>query len=49
LAYQIASKYEHLIGQRDGDGMTGLQILSCNPSVFKQEPEDGFIKLGMEV
>eukprot|EP00258_Populus_trichocarpa_P021466 XP_024437485.1 ankyrin repeat-containing protein At5g02620 isoform X3 [Populus trichocarpa] len=45
LAYQIASKYEHLIGQRDGDGMTGLQILSCNPSVFKQEPEDGFIKL----
>lgn len=49
LAYQIALNYGHLIGEKDGDGMTGLQLLSCSPSVFKQEPEDGFIKLGMEV
>jgi amino acid permease len=49
LAYQIALDYTHLIGQKDADGMTGLQLLSCNPSAFKLEPEEGFINLGMEV
>ncbi|KAF9683330.1 hypothetical protein SADUNF_Sadunf04G0002300 [Salix dunnii] len=34
----------HLIGEKDGDRNTGLQLLSCNPSAFKQEPEDGFVK-----
>jgi hypothetical protein len=47
LAYQIALDYRHLINEKDGDGMTSLQLLSCNQSAFKQEPEDGFIKLGM--
>lgn len=37
--------YRHLISEKDGDGMTSLQLLSCNPSAFKQDPEDGFIKL----
>ena len=36
--------YRHLIGEKDGDRKTGLQLLSCNPSAFKQEPEDGFVK-----
>ncbi|KAG6754631.1 hypothetical protein POTOM_040423 [Populus tomentosa] len=45
LAYRIALDYTHLIGQKDADGMTGLQLLSCNPSAFKLEPEEGFIKL----
>ncbi|CAK7351521.1 unnamed protein product [Dovyalis caffra] len=45
LARQIAFEYKHLIGEKDCDGMTSLQLLSCNPSAFKQEPEDGFIKL----
>jgi hypothetical protein len=41
----IAWDYRHLIGEKDGDGKTGLQLLSCNPSsAFKQEPEDGFVK-----
>lgn len=48
MAYQIALDYRHLIGEKDCDGMTGLQLLSCNPSAFKQEPEDGFIDLGMD-
>ncbi|XP_061983731.1 ankyrin repeat-containing protein At5g02620-like [Populus nigra] len=45
LAYRIALDYTHLIGQKDADGMTGLQLLSCNPSAFKLEPEEGFINL----
>lgn len=28
--------------------MTSLQLLSCNPSAFKQDPEDGFIKLAWQ-
>ncbi|XP_011002546.1 PREDICTED: ankyrin repeat-containing protein At5g02620-like isoform X4 [Populus euphratica] len=45
LAYRIALDYTHLIGQKDADGMTGLQLLSCNPSAFKLETEEGFINL----
>ncbi|XP_011012819.1 PREDICTED: uncharacterized protein LOC105116992 [Populus euphratica] len=45
LAYRIALDYSHLIGQKDADGMTGLQLLSCNPSAFKLEPQEGFINL----
>ncbi|KAJ6881493.1 hypothetical protein NC651_028166 [Populus alba x Populus x berolinensis] len=45
LACRIALDYRHLISEKDGDGMTSLQLLSCNPSAFKQYPEDGFIKL----
>lgn len=34
LALQIATKYSYLIDERDGDGMTALQLLACNPSAF---------------
>ncbi|XP_042940464.1 uncharacterized protein LOC122275463 isoform X1 [Carya illinoinensis] len=37
LAHDIASKFEHLVGERDADGMTGLQLLSCNPGAFRRE------------
>ncbi|KAG6695436.1 hypothetical protein I3842_09G097100 [Carya illinoinensis] len=42
LAHDIASKFEHLVGERDADGMTGLQLLSCNPGAFRRE---GSLKL----
>ncbi|XP_059636415.1 uncharacterized protein LOC132278600 [Cornus florida] len=34
LALWIANKYEYLVGAQDGDGMTALQLLACNPSAF---------------
>lgn len=37
LAHDIASKFEHLVGEGDADGMTGLQLLSCNPGAFRRE------------
>ncbi|GMP67143.1 hypothetical protein CsSME_00027232 [Camellia sinensis var. sinensis] len=36
LALLIAKEYEYLIGEQDRDGMTALQLLSCNPSAFKK-------------
>ncbi|KAL7216041.1 hypothetical protein ACSBR1_028064 [Camellia fascicularis] len=36
LALLIAKKYQYLIGEQDRDGMTALQLLSCNPSAFKK-------------
>ena len=34
-----------LLVEKGGDGKTGLQLLSCNPSSsFRQEPGDGFVK-----
>ncbi|KAK9268081.1 hypothetical protein L1049_010520 [Liquidambar formosana] len=42
LALKIAEKYEHLIHERDMDGMTALQLLSSNPSAFKSGSEDSF-------
>ncbi|XP_018822927.2 ankyrin repeat-containing protein At5g02620-like isoform X1 [Juglans regia] len=46
LAFEIASKFKHLIGERDADGMTGLQLLSCNPGAFQpdQDYKGGFLK-----
>ncbi|XAR55485.1 hypothetical protein NMG60_11035563 [Bertholletia excelsa] len=35
LALWIAQKYEYLVGERDRDQMTALQLLACNPSAFK--------------
>ncbi|KAI3498963.1 hypothetical protein L1887_34752 [Cichorium endivia] len=35
LALKIAAKYTYLIDERDGDGMTALQLLACNPSAFQ--------------
>lgn len=34
LAMVIIEKYNYLIDERDGDGMTALQLLACNPSAF---------------
>ncbi|KAI7746082.1 hypothetical protein M8C21_024647, partial [Ambrosia artemisiifolia] len=34
MAHEIASKYPHLINEKDGDEMTPLQLLSCSPPVF---------------
>ena len=36
---QIATKFEQLVGERDTDGMTGLQLLSCNPGAFQHDNE----------
>uniref|UniRef100_A0A7N2LRJ6 Uncharacterized protein n=1 Tax=Quercus lobata TaxID=97700 RepID=A0A7N2LRJ6_QUELO len=44
LALQIATKFEQLVGERDTDGMTGLQLLSCNPGAFHREDEMSFFK-----
>ncbi|XAR65699.1 hypothetical protein NMG60_11009890 [Bertholletia excelsa] len=35
LALLIAKRHESLIHWRDGDGMTPLQLLACNPLAFK--------------
>ncbi|KAG2688458.1 hypothetical protein I3760_09G096100 [Carya illinoinensis] len=42
LALQIAKKYNHLVGERDADGMTALQLLSCNPGAFLREEKMDF-------
>ncbi|XP_059437036.1 uncharacterized protein LOC132170159 [Corylus avellana] len=34
LALKIVELFEHIIDERDEDGMTALQLLSCNPSAF---------------
>ncbi|CAK9182225.1 unnamed protein product [Ilex paraguariensis] len=44
LALVIASKYEYLLDEKDGDGMTALQLLACNPSAFKKGSTQGFFK-----
>ncbi|KAJ9689812.1 hypothetical protein PVL29_012470 [Vitis rotundifolia] len=44
LAESIARRYKHLINLKDGDGMTALQLLACNPSAFKSGSEHGFLK-----
>ncbi|KAF3950525.1 hypothetical protein CMV_023737 [Castanea mollissima] len=44
LALQIATKFEQLVGERDSDGMTGLQLLSCYPGAFQREDEMPFFK-----
>ncbi|KAF5474879.1 hypothetical protein F2P56_006733 [Juglans regia] len=43
LALHIADKYKHLVGERDADGMTALQLLSCNPGAFLREEQMGFL------
>ncbi|KAA8515560.1 hypothetical protein F0562_018829 [Nyssa sinensis] len=39
LALLIARKYEYLVGARDEDGMTPLQLLACNPSAFRSRSQ----------
>ncbi|CAI9292518.1 unnamed protein product [Lactuca saligna] len=44
LAHYIAKTYPMLIGEKDGNGMTGLQLLACKPSAFNHGFEDNFFK-----
>ncbi|KAL7593666.1 hypothetical protein Lser_V15G32030 [Lactuca serriola] len=44
LAHDIAKTYPMLIGEKDGNGMTGLQLLACKPSAFNHGFEDNFFK-----
>ncbi|XP_059438946.1 ankyrin repeat-containing protein ITN1-like [Corylus avellana] len=44
LALKIAERFGHIIDKRDEDGMTALQLLSCNPSAFKNVHRRGLFK-----
>ena len=46
LALDIATKFGQLVGERDGDGMTGLQLLSCKPGAFQRDGEKGLLNSG---
>ncbi|XP_030968777.1 uncharacterized protein LOC115989250 isoform X3 [Quercus lobata] len=44
LARHFARRFGHIVGERDQDGMTALQLLSCNPSAFEPARRRGFLK-----
>ncbi|XAR53818.1 hypothetical protein NMG60_11022507 [Bertholletia excelsa] len=44
LALSIAKEHPHLVNAKDGDNMTALQLLSCNPSAFESGNKTRFIK-----
>lgn len=46
LALEIATheRFKYLVGERDEDGMTALQLLSCNPKAFEPVRKRGFLK-----
>ncbi|KAJ9689813.1 hypothetical protein PVL29_012471 [Vitis rotundifolia] len=44
LAGLIATRYPYLINLPDDNGMTALQLLSCNPSAFQSGCQHGFLK-----
>ncbi|KAI3711151.1 hypothetical protein L2E82_41026 [Cichorium intybus] len=44
LAHDIAKTYPMLIGEKDGNGMTGLQLLACKPTAFNHGFEENFFK-----
>ncbi|KAM4102273.1 hypothetical protein ACB094_05G211600 [Castanea mollissima] len=46
LALEIATheRFRYLVSERDEDGMTALQLLSCNPKAFEPERRRGFLK-----
>ena len=46
LALEIAEKFKRLVDERDADGMTGLQLLSCNLGAFQCDDELGFFTSG---
>lgn len=41
---EIGNKFEQLVCEQDGDGMTGLQLLSCNPGAFQHDDGRGLLK-----
>ncbi|XAR53820.1 hypothetical protein NMG60_11022509 [Bertholletia excelsa] len=44
LALYIAREHEYLVNVKDGDGMTALQLLSCNPSAFNFGGKKRYLK-----
>ncbi|KAL8201905.1 hypothetical protein R6Q57_011052 [Mikania cordata] len=44
LAIFIAQRYPRLIAAKDGDGLTGLQLLACNPSALNNGVGNNFLK-----
>ncbi|KAG2688462.1 hypothetical protein I3760_09G096500 [Carya illinoinensis] len=44
LALKIAENFTYLVNERDADGMTGLQYLSCNPGAFLREGKVEFLQ-----
>ncbi|XP_059662994.1 ankyrin repeat-containing protein At5g02620-like [Cornus florida] len=44
LALLIARKYQYLVDERDGYGMTALQLLACNPSAFRSGGKHNSLK-----
>ncbi|KAG7963035.1 hypothetical protein I3843_09G097700 [Carya illinoinensis] len=44
LALKIAERFKYLVNERDADGMTGLQHLSCNPGAFQREDKVEFLQ-----
>ncbi|KAA8520149.1 hypothetical protein F0562_014405 [Nyssa sinensis] len=44
LALLIARTHEYLVSERDGDDMTALQLLACNPSAFRCGRKHRFLK-----
>ncbi|KAH7561037.1 hypothetical protein ACOSP7_016419 [Xanthoceras sorbifolium] len=42
VALQIANDYKYLIGEKDADDMTALQLLACKPEAFNGRREQGF-------
>jgi hypothetical protein len=44
LALKIAKRFRYLVNERDEDGLTGLQLLSCNAKAFEPVRSRGFLK-----
>ncbi|KAF5813025.1 putative ankyrin repeat-containing domain-containing protein [Helianthus annuus] len=44
LAVFITRRYPRLVAVKDGDGLTGLQLLACNPSAFDNGVGHSFLK-----
>ncbi|KAG7963028.1 hypothetical protein I3843_09G097000 [Carya illinoinensis] len=44
LALLVAEMFPHLVGERDADGMTDLQLLSCDSGAFEREDKREFFR-----
>ncbi|KAK3017733.1 LOW QUALITY PROTEIN: hypothetical protein RJ639_003089 [Escallonia herrerae] len=44
LALLIAKRYEYLVDKQDRDGMTSLQLLSCDKSAFRSRNKGNYLK-----
>ncbi|KAL5831148.1 hypothetical protein ACOSQ4_016502 [Xanthoceras sorbifolium] len=44
LALQIAKDYNYLTSEKDGDGMTALQLLACTPRAFRRREDGSYFK-----